>query len=255
MLRGRHDPAPGREDDGDGTSRWTKAGTACAAIFGAILVSSIGIIAWNRMSGDSPAHADQLPVTATVPATGTVPAPVRSGSSGTPGSPTPTEVTWLQVGLGALPFSSTAGPSAIRAGVPSGFVHTRAGAVEASIQILGRLSWSAQSKASMHEVVSASTTPQAQAQAVLTYGPPSDPSVIPQVAGFQIVTYSSTQAVLNLALRFNGTLRVSPTTLQWVDGDWKLAGAPGPLSQTSWAAVEDLTGYTLFSGQPTNAGD
>jgi hypothetical protein len=198
-------------------------------------------------------------VTATVPATGTVPTPAHSSGSGTPSSPTPTQVTWLQVGLGALPFSGTAGPAAIHAGVPSGFAHTQAGAVEASIQILGRLSWSAQTKASMQAVVSASTTPTAQAQAVLTYGPPTDPSVIPQVAGFQIVTYSSTQAVLNLALRFNGTLRVSPTTLQWINGarggDWKLAGAPGPLSQTSWAAVEDLTGYILFSGQPTKAGD
>jgi hypothetical protein len=43
--------------------------------------------------------------------------------------------------------------------------------------------------------------------------------------------------------------------MQWSGDDWKLAGAPGPLSQTSWAAVDDLTGYILFSGQPTKAGD
>jgi hypothetical protein len=257
MLRGRNDPAPDRDDgrDDDGTSRWAKAGTACAAIFGAILLSSVGIIAWDRISSDSPANADRPPAT-NVPATGTVPIPVRASSgSAAPASPIPTQVTWLQVGLGALPFSGTAGPAAIHAGVPSRFEHTQTGAVEASIQILGRLSWSAQTKASMQAVVTSSTTPAARAQVVLNYGPPTDPSVIPQVAGFQIVTYSSAQAVVNLALRFNGALRVSPTTLQWVDGDWKLAGAPGPLSQTSWAAVEDLTGYILFSGQPTRAGD
>ncbi len=253
-------------DDEPGPSRWTKAGTACAVIFGAILLSSIGIIASNRTGGDSTA-AGREPA-ASVPAIGTVRAPPRPSTTDSAGSPTPAEVTWLQVGLGALPFSGTAGPARIRAGVPSGFAHTQAGAVQAAIQILGRLSWSAQTKASMQAVVTASTTPSAQAQVVLGYGPPTDPSVIPQVAGFQVVAYTDTQAIVNLALRFNGVLRVSPATMRWVApagsfgggvaggaGDWKLAGAPGPLGQTSWAALDDLTGYILFSGQPTKAGD
>jgi hypothetical protein len=260
---GRSDRGPGREDDADaaddGKSRWTRAGTACTAVFGAILLSSIAIIAWDRMSSDAPVTAARVPAVS-VPATGTVPPPVRSRGSASAGSPIPMQVTWLQVGLGALPFSAAAGPSRIRGGVPSGFAHAPAGAVQAAIQILGRLSWSAQTPTSMQAVVAASTTPSAQAQVILTYGPPTDPSVIPQVAGFQVVAYNSMQAVVNLALRFNGALRVSPATLQWVGsdggvGDWKLAGAPGPLGQTSWAGVEDLTGYILFSGQPTKAGD
>jgi hypothetical protein len=259
-----NDPAPDRDNDErdeDGRSRWMKAGTTCAVIFGAILLSSVGIIVWDRMSGDSPSNAAAARPAVSVPATGEVPVPASSGSaSADPASPTPTQVTWLQVGLGALPFSATAGPTAIRASVPSGFAHTQPGAVQASIQILGRLSWSAQTSASMHAVAASSTTPAAQAVASLTYGPPTDPSVIPQVAGFQVVTYSPTQAVVNIAMRFNGTLRVLPTTMQWsagadAGGDWKLAGAPGPLSQTSWAAVDDLTGYILFSGQPTKAGE
>ena len=254
MLRGRTGPAPDREDDErDEPSRWSKSGTACAIALVTMLVVSGAIIGWSRLCSDSPARAQQPP-TGPVPASGTVPTPVRSGAP-EPSSPTPTQVTWLQVGLGALPFSATAGPATIRAGVPAGFAHTQAGSVEAAIQILGRLSWSAQTTTSMQAVVTAATTPAAQAHVVVGYGPPTDPSVIPQVAGFQIVTYDANQAVVNLALRFNGALRVSPATLQWVDGDWKLAGAPGPLSQTNWAAIEDLTGYILFSGQPTKAGD
>ena len=285
MLRGRNNPEPDCEDDGgsidgDGPSRWTKAGTVCAVIFGAIMLSSVGIIAWDKTLGDDePAQgnppalsalpsntlpSNTLPSSTSVPARCRVTAQRPAKPCSTPGTDitgtTPASVTWLQVGYGALPFSGAAGPAAIRNGVPSGFAHTLAGAVQAAIQILGRLSWSAQTKASMQAVVTASTTPAAQAQVVLTYGPPSDPSVIPQVAGFQVVTYSSTQAVVNLALRFNGALRVSPATMQWVSsgtgaGDWKLAGAPGPLSETNWAQVQDLTGYTLFSGQPTKAGD
>jgi len=255
----RNDSAPDRDDDGhdeNSGSRWTKAGTTCAVIFGAILLTSVGIIAWTRLSGDSPNNAAAAPPAASVPATGQVPAPAGSASgTADPTSPIPTQVTWLQVGLGALPFSATAGPTTIRAGVPAGFAHTQPGAVQAAIQILGRLSWSAQTSASMHAVAASSTMPAAQAVASLTYGPPTDPSVIPQVAGFQVVTYAPTQAVVNIAMRFNGTLRVLPTTMQWSGDDWKLAGAPGPLSQTSWAAVDDLTGYILFSGQPTKAGD
>jgi hypothetical protein len=257
MLRGRNDPAPDRDDDdlddGDGSSRVVKTGTVCAVVLGALLLASVGIIVWSRTSADSPTH--QAAPAASVPATGTVPAAPTSTSSATPVSPTPTQVTWLQVGIGGLPFSATAGPRAVRAGVPSGFAHTQAGSVMAAIQILGRLSWAAQTSTSMHAVATAATTPSAQAVKALTYGPPDDPSVIPAVAGFQIVTYSPTQAVVNLAMRFNGTLRVVPATMQWTGGDWKLAGAPGPLSDTSWAAVDDLTGYVLFSGQPTKEGD
>jgi hypothetical protein len=54
---------------------------------------------------------------------------------------------------------------------------------------------------------------------------------------------------VNLVLRFNGTLRVIPATVQWLAGDWKLAGVPGPPSDTSWGRRR-RPGYVLFSGQP-----
>jgi hypothetical protein len=162
-------------------------------------------------------------------------------------------VTWQQVGLGALPFSSTAGPRQVTGGVPSGFAHTPQGAVIAACQILGRLSWAATDASAMHAIAATMTTPSAQALAALTYGPPSDASLIPQVAGFQILSYSPSSALINLALRFHASLRAAPALLVWSHGDWRLAGAPGPLTQTSWAALEDLTGYVLFSGQPNTA--
>ena len=99
----------------------------------------------------------------------------------------------------------------------------------AAVQILGRLSWAAQTSTSMHAVATSCTTPAAQAVKALTYGPPSDPSLIPAVAGFQVVTYAPAQAVVNLAIRFNGVLRVVPATMQWVGGGLEArrrAGAP-----------------------------
>lgn len=258
MLRGRTDPAPDRDDDdrdeADGPSRAAKTGTVCAVLLGSMLLASVGIIVWSRTSSSSPTHVAAQPHVS-VPATGSVPVAPSATSTAAAVSPTPAQVTWLQVGIGALPFSGTAGPASIHAGVPTGFAHTQPGAVMAAVQILGRLSWAAQTPTSMHAVATASTTPAAQAAKSLTYGPPGNPSIIPAVAGFQVVTYAPDQAVVNLALRFNGTLRVVPATMQWTDGDWKLAGAPGPLGDTSWAAVEDLTGYVLFSGQPTTEGD
>jgi hypothetical protein len=261
MLRGRHGVADDRDDDGDGwwdgQSRWTKSRTVCAIGLVALLIVCGSIIAWGTATNRGRAAATAQAATS-LPAVGAVPADPggpASSSTGSANSPAPANVTWLQVGLGGLPFSSSDGPSAIRAGVPSGFTHTQAGAVLASIQILGRLSWSAQTPASMRAVATGSTLPSAQAVASLTYGPPTDPSVIPAVAAFQVITYSADQAVINVALRFNGALRVVPATMQWSVGDWKLAGAPGPLSQTSWAEISDLTGYVLFSGQPTKVGD
>ena len=260
MPRGRADSVLDRaddrdgRDDGDESSRLVKAGTVCAVLLGAMLLASVAIIVWSRTSSSSPTRPAAAPP-ASVPATGSVPAAPSANSATAAVSPTPTQVTWLQVGLGGLPFSATSGPTAIHAGVPSGFAHTQPGAVMASVQILGRLSWAAQTSTSMHAVAVACTTPAAQAVKALTYGPPSDPSLIPAVAGFQVVTYAPDQAVVNLAIRFNGVLRVVPATMQWVSGDWKLAGAPGPLTDTNWAAVDDLTGYVLFSGQPTKEGD
>lgn len=261
MLRGRNGVADDRDGDGDGwwdgQSRWAKSGTVCAIGLVALLIVCGGIIAWGAATNRSRAAATTSPATS-LPSGGSVPAGPSgpTGSSTTAASsPAPVNVTWLQVGLGGLPFSSSDGPATIRAGVPSGFTHTQAGAVLASIQILGRLSWSAQTPASMQAVATDSTLPSAQAVDSITYGPPSDPGLIPAVAAFQVITYSADQAVITVALRFNGTLRVAPATVQWSGGDWKLAGAPGPLSQTSWAAISDLTGYVLFSGQPTKVGD
>lgn len=257
MLRGSTDFALDRDDDrdeGDEPSRLVKAGTVCAVLLGAMLLASVAIIVWSRTSSSSPARQPASPP-ASVPATGAVPSPASATRAPAVVSPTPAQVTWLQVGLGGLPFSVTSGPAAIHAGVPSGFARTQQGAVMAAIQILGRLSWAAQTSSSMHAVAAACTTPSAQAAKALTYGPPSNPSLIPAVAGFQVVTYAPDQAVVNLAIRFNGVLRVVPATMRWVGGDWKLAGAPGPLTDTSWSAVDDLTGYVLFSGQPTKEGD
>jgi len=258
MLRGRTVPGPDRDDDNwwAGQSSWAKSGTVCAVGLIAVMLVCGGIIAFSaRAGGKTVASAGPRPAAPAdgpTAAAGALPSgPPRTAAT----SAVPPDATWLQVGLGALPFSPTVGPTAVRGGVPSGFARTHAGAAMASIQILGRLSWAAQTKASMRAVAVASTTPAAQAVASLTYDPPSDPSVIPAVAGFQVITYSADQAVINVALRFNGTLRVVPATMQWSAGDWKLAGAPGPLGQTSWAAVDDLTGYVLFSGQPTKAGD
>jgi hypothetical protein len=137
-------------------------------------LSSIGIIVWSRTSSSTLAqHVARLRVT--VPATDSVPTSATSTSSSAPVSLTPTQVTWLQVGLGALSLTATAGRAAIRSGVPSGFARTQSGAVMAAIQILGRLSWAGQTAASMHAVAAASTTPAAQAVKALTTGHNTDP--------------------------------------------------------------------------------
>lgn len=229
-----------------GQSRWAKSGTVCAVVFVAITAACAALLGWGSPTGHHPSppvprHPDARQATATA-------------ATAFPGSPIPADVTWWQVGLGALPYSHLAGPAAVRAGVPSGFAHTPAGAMLGAVQILGRLSWAAQTQASMRAVAKAATTPAADALAAVTYGPPTDPSLIPQVAGIQMLTYHPAEAVINVALRFGGTLRVAPARMAWTAGDWKLAGTPGPLAQSNWAAINDLTGYLIFAGQPTQTG-
>lgn len=241
------------EDDVESPSRWVKTGTVCAIGLGATLLACTVIIATGHGHPGTSAASRPIPSTPTIALPhGTHATPVIGSSepAPTPTDAAPGDVDWQQVGLGALPFSPSAGPRRVVAGVPSGFADTPQGAVLAACQILGRLSWAATDTAAMRSVAATMTTPSAQALAALTYGPPTDASLIPQLAGFQILTYSPDVALINLALRFHGSLRAAPASLVWSGGDWRLAGAPGPLGQTSWAALEDLTGYVLFSGQP-----
>lgn len=237
-----------------------KAGTVCAIGLGATVLACTVIVVTGRHHDDSappPASYPTAQINATAP---DITAAATSGATGATippagsGGTAPADVTWQQVGLGALPFSTSAGPRTVTGGVPSGFTDDQSGALLAASQILGRLSWAATTPAEMRAVADAMTTPAAQARPALTYGPPTDPALVPQLAGYQILTYSPDAAVINLALRFHATLRVVPAALSWVGGDWRLTGAPGPLAQTSWAAVDDLTGYVLFSGQPTTTG-
>jgi hypothetical protein len=245
------------DDWWSGQSRVARSGTVCAVLFVAVMVMCAAVMAWSVSAHQHRAHgvdaAPAVPTTsASRPAHGSPPArsqlyadaavPAASG-------PAPIDVSWLQVGLGVLPFSPTAGPGAVRGGVPAGFARTQPGAVLAAIQILGRLSWSATSTTTMSAVAAQMTTPAADALAALTYGPPTNPSLIPRLAGFQVLSYDGARAVINIALSFNSTLREVPATMAWVDGDWRLEGAPGPLSATSWAALNDLVGYVVFSGQ------
>ena len=255
MLRGRSGArtslGPDRDSDDwwADQSSWAKTGSACAVILVALLLVCGGIIGWSRLGGGP--H----PATAAEPLTpgATAALAVSAAPAGpvTSVEPTALAVTWQRVGIGALPFSAAAGPRTVRAGVPAGFSHDGDGAVVAAVQILGRLSWAAQSTSTMFAVADADTAPSAQARAALTYAPPIDPTLVPAAVAYQLVSATTTEASVDLALRFSGTLRVVPVSLLWSAGDWKLAGAPGPLAQTSWAAIADLTGFTPFAGHTT----
>ncbi len=255
MLRGRFDNdtlvGPGRDSTSGGEdwwaeqSSWAKTGSACAVMFLALLIICGAVIAWSRLGNARPSRSAGSAAGATAAAT--------SGPAAAVSTVMPT-LTWQRVGLGALPFSAADGPRTVHGGVPAMFSHDGNGAVLAAVQILGRLSWAAESTTTMLAVADADTTPSAQARTALTYAPPSNATVIPAAVAYQLVGATADQASVDLALRFSGTLRVVPVSLLWTGGDWKLAGAPGPLAQTSWAAIADLTGFTPFTGQTTTTG-
>ena len=257
MLRGRFDSETSVGPDRDSTtagqdwwaeqSSWAKAGSACAVMFLALLLICVAIIAWSRLGAAHRTNSAARP-----PSAGVATGPIAS-SAPTANAAMPT-LTWQRVGLGALPFSAVDGPRTVHGGVPAQFSHNGDGAVLAAVQILGRLSWAAESTTTMLAVADAGTTPSAQARAALTYAPPSNQALIPAAVAYQLVSATDGSASVDLALRFSGTLRVVPVSLLWTDGDWKLAGAPGPLAQTSWAAIADLTGFTPFTGQTTTTG-
>ncbi len=254
MNTGERGNARERDDWWQNQSKAAKSGSVCAVVLAALLLVCGGLWLFIKpVTGTAAAVTVTAGAAPVSPAAAPAPALPAGTSSLTtaPATTAPTDATWRKVGLGGLPFSASAGPRSVTAGVPSGFAQTPNGSVLAAEQILGRMSWAAETTTTMRAVADKMTTPTAQAAASLTYGPPTDPTVVPRLAGYQVIAYSDTQAVINIALSFNSTLREVPATMQWIGGDWRLAGAPGPLSQTNWAQLNNLENYVVFSGELT----
>lgn len=161
----------------------------------------------------------------------------------------PGDAEWVRVGATSIPVSKTAGPGVVeRTQVRYCYAHTPEGAVMAALNIYAWGVASTQDTRGVIEHGVVEATRDAALKAAETAGPSQDNGST-QLAGFQVVTYSGSTALVSVALKGTQTGLFAQQTLElsWEDNDWRIRPAPdGSLPPAT--SLPDLTGYVVWSG-------
>lgn len=158
------------------------------------------------------------------------------------------ETTWELVGAMAAPTDSSIGPGQVdEQGIRSCFSRTPTGALYAAVNLWALGSNPANEPAIAEQLAAKGPGRDAGMKAPVTSAPSSGVRI--QIAGFNVVSYTSDQAVVDLAFKAdNGALGSVRTTLLWQDGDWKgvVADDGAPLEEPH--PISDLSGFIPWSG-------
>ncbi|MDR6989217.1 hypothetical protein J2Y66_003732 [Paenarthrobacter nitroguajacolicus] len=233
---------------------FTKPGfIIAAALVVALIAAAVVIFLIPKGQGNAPPAPPESSNSATVspsasPASGKSVCGLPAGKETALGSAPKSK--WELVGTMAVPTDpSTTGPGRVsKEGLRSCFAQSPTGALYATANI-----WAASFNGSARQVyldlAADSPTRDKAVQAIKDgkdVGGGSSPKV--QIAGFIIHSYTSTAAVVELALKSpDGGYGALSTSLLWEDGDWKLdmpaagGGTVRPISDLSsfipWAGV------------------
>jgi hypothetical protein len=233
-------------------SPWTRPWFLISAVLVAIL-AIVGIVL-----AVLPDDANGRPTPTTSPTSTASPSPTAvtdgeskcglpPGSQAVPAAP-PEGATWELFGTFAAPSIENIGPGVGDPdGIRSCFAHSPTGALLAAINYWA-MGWSVAGAGADARLVASTPERAALQEQYRQQGTP-DPALLTgmQVAGFNIVRYSESDAVVDLAVRTEtGAVGSLPTPLRWEDGDWKFVIPP--TGNTGLQQLPNLAGYVLWSG-------
>jgi hypothetical protein len=248
MRRAEHQPAYA------GPQRlWTRPAFILSAILLALVVAAgTAIVVMN--SGPAPTDPAQAPGVAepagddpsswsadSSPPT----APAGALPTQMPKAP-PRDVTWQLIGQVAVPVSASAGPRRTSDTIAAGYAHTPTGALVAAAQLLVRSAHSSGRKI-WEPTISQQFVAGRERDALLSAmrADPDEvaqPGELAQIAAFLYQAYSPDTAVIALGFRGpDGADYFVTATLQWRDGDWRVAPPPGAAWLLLSGTSEDLT--------------
>ena len=250
--------------DADGPSvAWMGSAVLLGLVVIALVIVLIHAATSPKPPGSAAAPAGAPPVGATSAPGGAPPPSAAAGSDGVrsvgcsttgtdqtvPTSP-PSGVNWTLTGGFAVPSSPADGPTLhAPAGVGYCYSHTPLGALLAASN-LGQGTGTPQEI--QDSLLKVSVVPnQYSAQAAATPAPSRSNSTGLQLAGFRIISYSSEQASIALALSAPGRSDQYPqltVAMQWYEGDWRAVAQPGPSVVVTAAAVQSLAGFVPWAG-------
>jgi hypothetical protein len=226
-----------------GGRRWTG--------YGAVVVVAIVCVAtllwWqgSRAGSTRPSSAGVLP---TAGAIRPQQAPAANDDDQTVPTTAPEDVTWQVWHAVALPYSASAGPSRVDGQVASGFAHTPRGALMAMVQASCRTT--AATDPGWRDVIVTMDAPgpgrdariAVRSKIIFTAEPA--PGSFTQIAGFQFISYTPADAVIQLVSKNpDQSLGVVTDRVTWRDGDWKLVLASAGGDATSKQSVASLNGF------------
>jgi hypothetical protein len=131
------------------------------------------------------------------------------------------EATWTFVGTMAAPSSDQAGPGMTGSdGVRSCYAHTVEGALTAAANM-----WAMGSDARLGKLVTQQLTVEGPGRdaALARESTGSGNGLQAQIAGFKVLSYSASDATIDVAFRLtDGQLASSAIALRWDEGDWRV---------------------------------
>lgn len=159
-------------------------------------------------------------------------------------------VTWQSFQGRVMPYSATAGPSAVRGPVVAGYAHTPTGALIAAVQIGWR--FGATPHGGWRAVTAEQVMPGPSRDAYVgqrgaagDFGPADS---LAQTVAFRFDGYTPALAVVDLVTRdTSGNLQSAPSTVTWSGGDWRLV-LPADVSVSGASVIPNLDGYVPWSG-------
>jgi hypothetical protein len=243
----------GQNDNQPSGSVWSSTTVQLSTLFVLMLiVVGIAIAIFHHgsrhaQSGKPPAtsHATARR-TATTSSTATTDlCSLPPGDQRVPSESYPQGVTWQAVGSMSVPQSSALGPQRTRRGINICFAHNPSGALLAAMNLLGEGSTNISEREVFDQL--AINVP----SAVTTTPAYQDFQSGVQIAGYKYDSYTSTSALLDVALRHSqGGLSAVQMPMRWTGNDWKYVFPPdGPVSSTlNGAQVEPpYVAWSAFS--------
>jgi len=160
----------------------------------------------------------------------------------------PAQTSWDLVGTMAAPSApTTLGPGTTADGLRSCYARSPLGALYAATGFLAATT----DPALRQPAVAALTLDnpgRARALDLLDGTDPGPGGSGVQVAGFSFLNYDTTSAVIDVALRADGTAVHLPVSVRWQAGDWKVVLPDTGQLYEAIQPLPNLTGYAPWSG-------
>lgn len=249
-MMGKNDsgtePAPA-DQDWFGGRRWTGIAAigVLIVVVVCVLVIFIAGLGGNSSTTGTPATGPAAPTAAP----GAAPLPTTVPTSA------PQGVSWSIYETVALPSLSGVGPAHVDGAIATGYAHTPLGALLADANEGSRYllapdtQWRAAADAMLAK------TPGYDAwlaiRASHPYGPDSSSGndQLTQIAGFQFVSYTPSDAVIQIVTRTkNGNYQVGADHVTWDGTDWKYVNAADGGQVSNIQTIPNLAGFIEWRG-------